>query len=130
MLKYTEGQYYKTHHDNNLDNANDDMPGPRLITVFLYLNDVEEGGETRFNDLSGNDEGLFLDIKSKKGMALIWPSVTNDPTIVDHRTYHEALPVRKGVKYGANAWLRLRKYVDDPCDYDAFEEISWHPSFE
>lgn len=128
MLRYTEGQFYKTHHDFT-PGSNEEMPGPRLLTFFLYLNEVEEGGETRFNDLSSNDEELSIDIQSKKGMALIWPSVENDPTILEERTYHEALPVIKGVKYGVNAWLHLRQFIGDPCDYEEFEEISWHPSF-
>jgi len=44
----------------------------------------------------------------KQGRALIWPSVRNeDPTRIEQLTHHEALPVEKGVKYGANAWVRI-----------------------
>ena len=42
---------------------------------------------------------------------------------IDDRTYHEALLVEKGLKYGANAWLHLRNFKDDDCPYEEFEEI-------
>ena len=32
------------------------------------------------------------------------------PTTQDDRTYHEALPVTKGVKYAANFWLHMHDY--------------------
>lgn len=96
-------------------------PGPRVLTVFLYLNNVEGGGATRFADLAYDESSLddpteftkelSLDIYARKGTALIWPSVmSDDPNVRDDRTFHEALPVTKGVKYGANQWLHLRAY--------------------
>jgi prolyl 4-hydroxylase len=43
--------------------------------------------------------------------AALWPSVQNfDPNKVDRRTDHQALPVIKGIKYGANAWIHQRDY--------------------
>ena len=36
----------------------------------------------------------------------LWPSVLADePNKIDPRTHHEALPVTKGEKYGANFWI-------------------------
>lgn len=71
--------------------------GVRIITVFLYLNDVEAGGGTDFPDLD-------LTVMPKRGSALIWPSVLDsDPNKKDGRTDHQALPVEQGIKYGANA---------------------------
>ena len=67
------------------------------MTVFLYLNDVEEGGGTRFTELD-------ITVQPKRGRALLWPSVLDQwPNHEDPSTNHEALPVIKGVKYGANA---------------------------
>jgi prolyl 4-hydroxylase len=78
------------------------MQGVRVLTVFLYLNDVEEGGGTNF-------PALYLTVQSKRGRALIWPSVLDEnPHEIDSRTNHQALPVIKGLKYGANAWLHQR----------------------
>lgn len=122
LLYYVEGQYYKDHHDVGGDEFYH-RAGSRIITFFLYLNDVEEGGATRFTDLTGG--GISLDVQPKKGMALIWPSVLDDdPSKMDVRTYHEALPVIKGEKYGANAWFYLRSFKNDDCDYEALTAIN------
>ena len=42
LLKYEEGQFYKTHHDY-IPMQKMRVQGSRILTVFLYLNDVEEG---------------------------------------------------------------------------------------
>ena len=104
LVHYKEGQKYNKHHD--LTVVHDKMPfGPRILTIFLYLNDVEDGsGGTNFPYLN------FTAIP-KKGNALIWPSVSDDLKGLDDWTWHAALPVDEGsVKYGANAWVHLRDY--------------------
>jgi prolyl 4-hydroxylase len=101
LLRYEEGQFYRTHNDYTPSDR-EYMQGVRILTVFLYLNDVEEGGGTNFPFLD-------LTVESKRGRALIWPSVLDeDPHQMDPRTNHQALPVVKGLKYGANAWLHQR----------------------
>ena len=53
-----------------------------------------------------------LETSQKVGRALLWPSVLNsDPSSIDHRTRHEALPVEAGIKYAANGWWHLYDYV-------------------
>lgn len=42
----------------------------RQLSVIIYLNDVEEGGETRFVDLN-------INVKPKKGRILFFPSFFN-----------------------------------------------------
>ena len=72
--------------------------------MFLYLNNVEEGGETNFPKLK-------ISVKPKIGRAVLWPSViSSDPTKIESMTYHEAKPVKKGIKYGANSWYHLYDY--------------------
>jgi prolyl 4-hydroxylase len=126
LVKYTPGQFYKTHHDNDYEFIYSPT-GPRLLTVFMYLNDVEEGGATRFNNILGDDTMVNLDVYPRKGTALIWPSVlSKSPNdTLDTRTFHEAMVVQKGVKYGANAWLHLRDYKNsiDECDLTEFERV-------
>ena len=87
------------------------MPcGVRILTLFIYLNDVEEGGGTSF-PLVNDGEGIV--VQPKKGNAVIWPSVLDDaPERKDGRTEHEALPVIKGNKYGANAWIHSRNFKE------------------
>jgi prolyl 4-hydroxylase len=103
LLKYEVGQHYQQHHDYIVNDVNRQQ-GPRILTVFLYLNDVEAGGGTNFPLLD-------LTVQPKKGSALVWPSVVDeDPSQQDDRTEHQALRVEKGIKYGANAWIHLRDF--------------------
>jgi prolyl 4-hydroxylase len=107
LLRYEPGQFYKTHHD--YIEADLERPqGVRILTVFLYLNEPEEGGGTNFPSL-GTDDGIT--VMPRKGSVLLWPSVLNEqPNEKDFRTDHQALPVEKGLKYGANAWVHMRDF--------------------
>ena len=103
MLRYEVGQYYQTHHDY-IEYQMKRQSGVRIMTVYMYLNDVEEGGGTHFPHLG-------LTVQPKRGHVVIWPSVLDEaPDEVDMRTEHTALPVIKGVKYGANAWIHQRDF--------------------
>jgi len=103
VLQYHKNQFYRMHHDSSA--GKDDSPaGHRIMTFFLYLSDVEEGGATRFTKLG-------IDVTPKKGKALIWPSVLNDdPAMWDRRMYHEARDVIAGEKRAANHWIHLYDY--------------------
>lgn len=69
------------------------------------MSDVEEGGGTDFPDLG-------ITVMPKRGRALLWPSVyDSDPTAIDHRMRHQALPVIAGKKYASNGWIHLYDYV-------------------
>eukprot|EP01083_Nonionella_stella_P016195 45293_1 len=105
ILEYKKGQYYKTHHDY-IPNQLKMSCGPRILTWFMYLSDVEEGGGTYFPRLK-------LLNPPKLGRVVFWPSVLDtDASVIDRRTYHEAQAVVKGVKYGANAWYHLYNFQE------------------
>jgi len=105
VLRYYTGQYYAKHHDYIPGHV--DLPiGPRVYTFYIYLSEVEEGGETAFPNLNSK-------VKPKLGRAVVWPSVySSDPFEKDHRTQHEARPVIKGVKFGVNAWIHMFNFQD------------------
>jgi len=105
LLQYEETQHYGYHHDY-IPFHLERFFGSRILTVFLYLNDVEEGGGTKFSDLG-------ITVQPKTGRAVVWPSVLDSyPDEKDRRTTHEALPVIKGTKYGANAWIHQRSFKE------------------
>jgi len=99
LLHYEVGQRYGEHHD--FVHAQSQLPqGPRQFTLLLYLNDVEEGGETHFRFLDD------LAVRPKRGRAVLWPNVDYDSDEqLNHKTHHSALPVIKGQKYGISQWV-------------------------
>jgi prolyl 4-hydroxylase len=104
VLKYELGQKYNVHHDFGYDD-NAKPCGPRILTFFIYLSDVEEGGETNFPDLG-------IAVTPKQGRALLWPSVLDSDLLEkDSRTMHEARPVVKGRKFAANSWIHLYDFA-------------------
>ena len=70
------------HHDY-IEHNYGRQQGVRILTSYLYLNDVEAGGGTLFT-------GLNITVMPKRGRALFWPSVRNDePNEKDGRTNHQ-----------------------------------------
>lgn len=103
ILRYEVGEKYEAHHDyGDVDTSS--TGGPRILTFFLYLSDVDEGGETQF-------PALGISIKPRKGRAVLWPSVLDrDFMERDGRTMHESRPVTKGRKFAANTWIHSHDY--------------------
>ncbi len=103
VVKYEKGQFYRQHHDQNTGHFA--PQGSRIYTFFMYLSTPEAGGGTKFNSLD-------IVVPAVKGTAVLWPSVYDpDPSRDEPGTNHEALPVEKGIKYGANAWVHNHDYV-------------------
>ena len=99
IVRYERGQFYMQHHDQN--SAPETPQGPRVLTLFMYLNTPKRGGATRFNN-------LYLDVHPTMGKAVLWTSVSDtDTSAVEPRTHHEALPVEDGEKMGANLWIHM-----------------------
>jgi len=103
LLRYEKDQFYQQHNDW-IPYQLDRPCGVRILTFYMYLNDVEEGGGTNFPRVGTT-------VTPKKGRAVLWPSVFDeDPNQKDPRSDHQALPVIEGVKYGANAWIHQRDF--------------------
>lgn len=103
VQKYEVGNEFKAHwdaFDPEVDKSFYDK-GQRTWTFMIYLNDVEEGGETYFTKLNER-------IIPKKGKAVIWCNIKENYDI-DRNTMHRGSPVKKGEKYIITKWFKLQK---------------------
>ncbi|MEO6093543.1 MAG: 2OG-Fe(II) oxygenase [Novosphingobium sp.] len=105
--RYEPGQEFRGHHDW-FNIAAGYWPeevrrgGQRSWTAMVYLNDVDEGGETQFPKLE-------ISITPQAGALLVWnnalPDGSPNPDVL-----HAALPVVRGVKYVVTKWFRTRAW--------------------
>ncbi|MBO1511289.1 2OG-Fe(II) oxygenase [Metabacillus bambusae] len=100
ILKYLPGQEYKAHHDY-FASTSKASKNNRISTLIMYLNDVEEGGETYFPKLG-------FSVSPKKGMAVYFEYFYNNTELND-LTLHGGAPVVKGEKWVATQWMRKQK---------------------
>ncbi|TGB01509.1 2OG-Fe(II) oxygenase [Halobacillus salinus] len=102
ILNYKQGQEYKAHYDYFKPKLDGTTPNPRISTLVVYLNDVEEGGLTYFPHMN-------LSITPQKGMAVYFEYFYSDPAI-NERTLHGGSPVTAGEKWAATMWVRRKQY--------------------
>ncbi len=107
VLFYGIGGEYRPHHDY----FNPATPGgasylrdggQRVITLIMYLNTPEEGGETVFPNAN-------VSVTPKKGYALLFYNCLSTGD-VDPSTLHGGVPVKAGEKWIATKWLRQRDH--------------------
>ncbi|KAJ8040105.1 Transmembrane prolyl 4-hydroxylase [Holothuria leucospilota] len=136
VVRYGKEGHYNAHHDSG-DNFNYPCCHTvehkkceicRYATIMVYLNNVEEGGETAFPVANNEtyDEEIFrnsgimnlnqyckhanLKLFPKKGTAVLWYNhFINETTgwmgSVDKFTWHGGCPVIKGEKWIMNRWI-------------------------
>lgn len=107
ILHYAVGAEYKPHYDFFLPESSGSAVhvqkgGQRVITVIMYLNDVEEGGETVFPELD-------FSVAPRKGSAVYF-SYCNSENKLDRMTLHGGAPVVRGEKWIATLWVRQNIY--------------------
>jgi len=143
IVRYLPGQFYNEHPDYftpGSDKYFDFSPysggSNRFATVFMYINDVEEGGCTVFPRTSSPNPtkppqyslDMFkkysmeyhmvtkchtkLAVPPQQGTAALFYSSTPDGR-VDPMSHHGACPVIKGIKWGANIWIWNRQRFGD-----------------
>jgi len=107
ILHYGVGAQYKPHFDffepeyaGSL--AHLEKGGQRINTTILYLNDVEEGGETIFPEIA-------LSVSARKGAAVYFSYYLPDG-VLDRLTLHGGAPVKRGHKWIATRWVRERAH--------------------
>tara|TARA_B110000967_G_C18565123_1_gene402073 strand:+ start:33 stop:680 length:648 start_codon:yes stop_codon:yes gene_type:complete len=112
VIHYFESEEYKYHYDAYDKEETDKYEkftkerGNRLRTVLVYLNDVEEGGETGFDSL-GEYNGT-IKVSPKKGRMVVFNNVNDDGSL-NKKSRHAGLPIIKGEKWAFNLWLRERE---------------------
>lgn len=90
VVRYEPGGFFHEHCDTwNYESA------LRQVSVIVYLNDVEEGGETVFAGVT---------VRPQEGRALFFPSVFTHP--------HTAKPTVSARKYALVVWLTLPNKPD------------------
>lgn len=107
ILNYQPGAEYRAHFDffpYDLKGSQQHLAtgGQRVSTLVMYLNDVEQGGETTFPDVG-------VSVVPKKGAAVYF-EYCNSKGQVDPLTLHAGNPVIKGEKWIATKWMRQHKY--------------------
>ncbi|MER2090480.1 MAG: 2OG-Fe(II) oxygenase [Sporosarcina sp.] len=100
ILNYTPGQEYKAHYDY-FSSTSKVINNNRISTLVMYLNDVEQGGETFFPKLN-------FSVSPQKGMAVYFEYFYNDKNL-NELTLHGGAPVITGEKWVATQWMRKQK---------------------
>jgi prolyl 4-hydroxylase len=108
LAEPSQGQYYeitqefKPHTDYfeayELERNSTPTLGQRTWTFMIYLNDVEDGGQTAFVNVG-------LVIPPKQGMALLWNNLRPDGS-GNYDTLHHGMPVKAGYKAIITKWFR------------------------
>ncbi|WP_433760199.1 2OG-Fe(II) oxygenase [Nocardia sp. CA-135398] len=107
ILRYGAGGEYRSH----FDYFPPDQPGhiahiarggQRTATLVVYLNDVEDGGDTVFPEAG-------ISISPRKGHAIYF-RYFNDLGQLDPATKHAGAPVLSGEKWIMTKWMRRYPY--------------------
>ena len=124
VLRYLTSQHYSAHHDffdpgdygsATFSNAKErGLASNRLATVFFYLNDVEEGGETGFPRAGGGEtprdfrachQPGWLNVRPRKRRVVIFYSMLPSGEF-DHYSLHAGCDVGQNfTKWAANFWI-------------------------
>jgi prolyl 4-hydroxylase len=99
ILHYNAGDQYQSHFDYF---TSGNVVNNRISTLVMYLNDVEEGGETYF-------PSLHFSVTPKKGSAVYFEYFYND-NLLNALTLHAGNPVAVGEKWVATQWMRRQRH--------------------
>jgi prolyl 4-hydroxylase len=102
---YEVGQEFKHHYDyfsGAAYNRYCSHSGQRTWTFMVYLNDVDEGGETDFSEIG-------FKFKPVKGTAVVWKN-SNGKGTEKSFALHAGMPIIKGKKIIITKWFRENLY--------------------
>jgi prolyl 4-hydroxylase len=115
-----KSQRYDPHFDYFFHEGGFDNGGNRLLTVLIYLTDVEAGGETVFPNIRAPASQMAdhfsecamqgLAVTPRKGNAVVFWSLTTAGEL-NHGSLHGSCPVLKGEKFSATKWYHVAHYA-------------------
>jgi hypothetical protein len=120
ILHYGPGQEYRGHFDAyDLTTLRGQRcctyGGQRLVTALIYLNQVDEGGETIFPKLG-------IKVASKQGRLAVFHNTTEDNTKPHPGSLHAGAPIIKGEKWAFNIWFHTRP-MREKQDFDQYDTL-------
>ena len=104
VVYYQSTQEYQAHLDTFDPSINEysyylKNGGQRIITALVYLNDVDEGGETSFPKINKS-------VTPEQGKMVIFHDCYKGTNKPHPNSFHGGLPVIKGEKWIFNLWFR------------------------
>ena len=128
ILRYEQGEKYVGHTDyfdvelyaknQQIQQMTKQGLFNRLATVFFYLTDVEEGGQTNFPRTDGlpqprdfSDCSKGISVYPRRGRIIIFYSL-HPSGETDEYSLHAGCEVKSGIKWSANKWI-----WNKPMDY-------------
>jgi prolyl 4-hydroxylase len=100
VVRYQPGDYFKQHHDFFVEPYRTEINNQRQYTFFVYLNDVNGGGETEFPHLNRA-------FQPKMGDAVFWRNCTSVVDSCHDEALHQGKAPLHDIKYGLNIWIRF-----------------------
>ena len=106
LVNYNVGEKYAYHYDGyNLDDIRLNE-GQRMVTCFIYLNNLKEnqGGHTEFNKLN-------IKVAPKKGRLLVFYNTEKNSNKIHELSMHGGNEVLSGEKWACNIWFLDKKFI-------------------
>lgn len=106
--RYAPGQQFKPHHDfffatESYWPEQEKSGGQRTWTAMVFLNAVDEGGQTQFPEVK-------IRVAPRRGNLLVWNNL-DDGGAPNMASLHQGMPVIAGVKYVITKWYRERRWT-------------------
>jgi prolyl 4-hydroxylase len=105
VVRYSPDQRYDKHYDSCHKCTSDGGDLLREKTAYIYLNDNFDGGHTVFPRAG-------VDLQPRKGRCALWKNIERNTGNILKESEHAAQPVRRGIKWGANVWIRRDNFVE------------------
>ena len=110
VLHYQGGEEFKPHYDGYMLDGDPEIlerfeakGGQRLFSTMIYLNAVEAGGETVFDQLG-------VSVTPAPGRLIVWGNCMAGTREMASLSRHAGVPVTSGEKWAAVTWWHERPY--------------------